>query len=158
MYTHIYFSFFVIHVGLNFNHCLIMFFFSLSAVWGGAKLTDVLELVGIPKLTSITQFGGKHVEFVSVDKCKVMTVACLFVYSRDLGFFLVILIFIAFMESILMIPFNLETLQEENGGPYKASIPLNQATNPEADVLLAYEMNGEVSEFDFLLFAIFLQN
>lgn len=35
-------------------------------------------------------------------------------------------------------------LQEENGGPYKASIPLIQATNPEADVLLAYEMNGEV--------------
>lgn len=35
-------------------------------------------------------------------------------------------------------------LQEENGGPYKASIPLSQATNPEADVLLAYEMNGEV--------------
>lgn len=25
-----------------------------------------------------------------------------------------------------------------------ASIPLNQATNPDADVLLAYEMNGEV--------------
>lgn len=38
----------------------------------------------------------------------------------------------------------LENHQEENGGPYKASIPLRQATNPEADVLLAYEMNGEV--------------
>ncbi|XP_027925043.1 sulfite oxidase [Vigna unguiculata] len=73
-----------------------------NATWGGAKLSDVLELVGIPKLTSVTQFGGRHVEFVSVDKCK-----------------------------------------EENGGPYKASIPLSQATNPEADVLLAYEMNGE---------------
>ncbi|CAJ2663493.1 unnamed protein product [Trifolium pratense] len=73
-----------------------------NAVWGGAKLADVLELVGIPKLTRITQFGGKHVEFVSIDKCK-----------------------------------------EENGGPYKASIPLSQAANPEADVLLAYEMNGE---------------
>ncbi|PHT57175.1 Sulfite oxidase [Capsicum baccatum] len=73
-----------------------------NAVWGGAKLADVLELVGIPYLTSITQSGGKHVEFVSIDKCK-----------------------------------------EENGGPYKASIPLSQATNPEADVLLAYEMNGE---------------
>ncbi|KAL9323669.1 hypothetical protein ACSQ67_008526 [Phaseolus vulgaris] len=73
-----------------------------NAIWGGAKLSDVLELVGIPKLTSVTQFGGRHVEFVSVDKCK-----------------------------------------EENGGPYKASIPLSQATNPEADVLLAYEMNGE---------------
>ncbi|XP_050938533.1 sulfite oxidase isoform X5 [Cucumis melo] len=35
------------------------------------------------------------------------------------------------------------TLQEEKGGPYKASIPLIQASNPEADVLLAYEMNGE---------------
>lgn len=73
-----------------------------NAVWSGAKLADVLELVGIPKLTSVTRSGGKHVEFVSIDKCK-----------------------------------------EENGGPYKASIPLSQATNPEADVLLAYEMNGE---------------
>ncbi|CAK9175128.1 unnamed protein product [Ilex paraguariensis] len=73
-----------------------------NAVWGGAKLADVLELVGVPKLTGTTPSGGKHVEFVSIDKCK-----------------------------------------EENGGPYKASIPLSQATNPEADVLLAYEMNGE---------------
>ncbi|XP_057437512.1 sulfite oxidase-like isoform X2 [Lotus japonicus] len=73
-----------------------------NAEWSGAKLTDVLELVGIQKLTSTTELGGKHVEFISVDKCK-----------------------------------------EENGGPYKASIPLSQATNPAADVLLAYEMNGE---------------
>ncbi|CAN1273441.1 Sulfite oxidase [Linum perenne] len=73
-----------------------------NAVWGGAKLADVLELIGIPKFTAATKSGGKHVEFVSIDKCK-----------------------------------------EENGGPYKASIPLIQATNPEADVLLAYEMNGE---------------
>ncbi|KAI8568445.1 hypothetical protein RHMOL_Rhmol02G0200000 [Rhododendron molle] len=75
----------------------------MAAVWSGAKLADVLELVGIPKLTSATPSGGKHVEFVSIDKCK-----------------------------------------EENGGPYKASIPLSQATNPLADVLLAYEMNGEI--------------
>lgn len=47
----------------------------LSAVWGGAKLADVLELIGIPKLTSSTQSGGKHVEFVSIDKCKVVTLA-----------------------------------------------------------------------------------
>ncbi|XP_058766571.1 sulfite oxidase-like isoform X1 [Vicia villosa] len=73
-----------------------------NAVWGGAKLTDVLELVGIPKLTSTNKYGGKYVEFVSIDQCK-----------------------------------------EENGGPYKASITLSQATNPEADILLAYEMNGE---------------
>ncbi|CDP16691.1 unnamed protein product [Coffea canephora] len=73
-----------------------------NAVWGGAKLTDVLELIGVPKLTSVTSLGGKHIEFVSIDKCK-----------------------------------------EEHGGPYKASIPLSQATNPVADVLLAYEMNGE---------------
>ncbi|KAK8290422.1 hypothetical protein V6Z12_D07G260600 [Gossypium hirsutum] len=73
-----------------------------NAVWGGAKLADILELIGVPKLTSSTQSGGKHIEFVSIDKC-----------------------------------------EEENGGPYKASIPLSQATNPEADVLLAYEMNGE---------------
>ncbi|KAF5746933.1 sulfite oxidase [Tripterygium wilfordii] len=78
-----------------------------NAVWGGAKLADVLELVGIPKLTITTESGGKHVEFVSVDKCK-----------------------------------------EENGGPYKASIPLSQATNPVAEVLLAYEMNGELLNRD----------
>jgi len=78
-----------------------------NAVWSGAKLADVLELVGIPKLTSATPSGGKHVEFVSIDKCK-----------------------------------------EENGGPYKASIPLSQATNPLADVLLAYEMNGKTLNRD----------
>ncbi|KAL8097618.1 sulfite oxidase isoform X2 [Apium graveolens] len=78
-----------------------------NAVWGGAKLADVLELIGIPKYTCSTQSGGKHVEFVSIDKCK-----------------------------------------EENGGPYKASIPLLQATDPEADVLLAYEMNGETLNRD----------
>ncbi|KAK1318628.1 Sulfite oxidase [Acorus calamus] len=78
-----------------------------NATWGGAKLSDVLELVGIPKLTEVTPYGGKHVEFVSVDMCK-----------------------------------------EEKGGPYKASIPLSQATNPAADVLLAYEMNGEVLNRD----------
>ncbi|CAL5433551.1 unnamed protein product [Camellia sinensis] len=32
---------------------------------------------------------------------------------------------------------------EKKGGPYKASIPLIRSTNSEADVLLAYEMNGE---------------
>ncbi|XP_022750471.1 sulfite oxidase-like [Durio zibethinus] len=78
-----------------------------NAVWGGAKLADILELIGIPKLASSTESSGKHVEFVSIDKCK-----------------------------------------EENGGPYKASIPLIQATNPEADVLLAYEMNGETLNRD----------
>lgn len=35
-------------------------------------------------------------------------------------------------------------MQEEEGGPYKASVPLRHATTPEADVLLAYEMNGKV--------------
>ncbi|XP_066345684.1 sulfite oxidase-like [Miscanthus floridulus] len=76
-----------------------------NATWGGAKLSDVLELVGIPELTSVTSLGGKHVEFVSVDKCK-----------------------------------------EEKGGPYTASIPLKQATDPDADVLLVYQMNGEVEK------------
>jgi len=46
--------------------------FLFSAVWGGAKLADALELVGIPKLSSATPSGGMHVEFVSVDKCKVI--------------------------------------------------------------------------------------
>ena len=40
-------------------------------MWGGAKLADVLELLGVPKLTSSTGLGGRHVEFVSVDRCKV---------------------------------------------------------------------------------------
>ncbi|THF99563.1 hypothetical protein TEA_001575 [Camellia sinensis var. sinensis] len=78
-----------------------------------SKLADILELVGIPKLTKTTPLGGKHVEFVSVDMCK-----------------------------------------EEKGGPYKASIPLIQSTNSEADVLLAYEMNGEVENFNALLLAL----
>ncbi|KAJ7974800.1 sulfite oxidase [Quillaja saponaria] len=43
---------------------------------------------------------------------------------------------------------SVDQCKEENGGPYKASIPLIQATNPEADVLLAYEMNGEVLNRD----------
>ncbi|XP_072989487.1 sulfite oxidase [Typha latifolia] len=78
-----------------------------NAIWGGAKLSDVLELVGISKHSSVTLSGGKHVEFISIDRCK-----------------------------------------EENGGPYKASIPLQQATNPDADVLLAYEMNGKILNRD----------
>ncbi|XP_020106561.1 sulfite oxidase-like isoform X1 [Ananas comosus] len=78
-----------------------------NAIWGGAKLSDLLELVGVSHHTAITSLGGKHAEFTSIDQCP-----------------------------------------EENGGPYKASIPLDQATNPAADVLLAYEMNGEVLNRD----------
>lgn len=44
-----------------------------AAIWGGAKLADVLELVGIPKCSRVTPSGQKHVEFVSIDKCKVIT-------------------------------------------------------------------------------------
>jgi len=36
-----------------------------------------------------------------------------------------------------------DVCKEENGGPYKSSIPLLQATSPAADVILAYEMNGK---------------
>ena len=36
-------------------------------------------------------------------------------------------------------------VQEEKGGAYTASVPLLQASSPEGDVLLAYEMNEEVS-------------
>ena len=78
-----------------------------NATWEGAKLSDVLKLAGIPEHTKVTEAGGRHVEFTSVDVCK-----------------------------------------EENGGPYKASIPLLQATNPEADVLLAYEMNDKLLSRD----------
>lgn len=73
-----------------------------NGTWGGARLSDILHLAGVPLHTDVTISGGKHVEFVSVDVCK-----------------------------------------EENGGPYKGSIPLMHATSPEADVLLAYEMNGQ---------------
>jgi sulfite oxidase len=73
-----------------------------TAAWGGARLSDVLTLAGVPHCTGVTTLGGRHVEFVSCDVCK-----------------------------------------EEEGGPYKASIPLLHATTPEADILLAYEMNGK---------------
>ncbi|PIN02014.1 Sulfite oxidase, molybdopterin-binding component [Handroanthus impetiginosus] len=78
-----------------------------NAVWGGARFADVLELVRILNFSHISQSGGKHVEFVSIDRCK-----------------------------------------EENEGPCKSSIPLSMATNPEADVLIAYEMNGETLNRD----------
>ena len=42
----------------------------------------------------------------------------------------------------------MDVYKEENGGPYKASIPLLQATNPEADVLLAYEINDQLLSRD----------
>jgi sulfite oxidase len=73
-----------------------------TAAWGGARLSDVLTLAGVPHCTRATTLGGRHVEFVSCDVCK-----------------------------------------EEEGGPYKASVPLLHATTPEADILLAYEMNGK---------------
>ncbi|KAH9536979.1 hypothetical protein CY35_16G028000 [Sphagnum magellanicum] len=73
-----------------------------TAAWGGARLSDVLTLAGVPHCTGVTTLGGRHVEFVSCDVCK-----------------------------------------EEEGGPYKASVPLLHATTPEADILLAYEMNGK---------------
>ncbi|KAJ7542006.1 hypothetical protein O6H91_10G085100 [Diphasiastrum complanatum] len=38
---------------------------------------------------------------------------------------------------------SVDVCKEENGGPYKASVPLLQATTPSADILLAYEMNGK---------------
>lgn len=43
-----------------------------AAVWAGAKLADVLELLEIPKCSHVAPSGGKHVEFVSIDKCKVI--------------------------------------------------------------------------------------
>jgi sulfite oxidase len=88
--------------GVGWDNCAVG-----NAIWGGAKLSDVLKLVGIPNNTSTTPSGGKHVECISVDMCV-----------------------------------------EEKGGPYKASVPLRHATNPAADVLLAYEMNGEVIKRD----------
>lgn len=43
----------------------------MTATWGGAKLCDALQLVGIEYNTKMTLSGGKHVEFISVDQCKV---------------------------------------------------------------------------------------
>jgi len=104
----------------------------IPATWGGAKLSDVLELVGIPKLSSVTSLGGKHVEFVSVDKCKVSV--------------LILISWQTLFWQSLLANLILFMCQEEKGGPYMASIPLKQATDPDADVLLAYEMNGEVDK------------
>ncbi|KAG9159006.1 hypothetical protein Leryth_013353 [Lithospermum erythrorhizon] len=70
-----------------------------------AKLADVLGNLD-SKYTNMTSSGGKHVEFVSIDKCKDCRRALISV------------------------------------------IPLIQATNPEADVLLAYEMNGQTLKRD----------
>lgn len=69
------------------NYNFLSFFGFFSAVWGGAKLADVLELVGIPNLTSTTQSGGKHVEFVSVDKCKVTNSAFQYIILKLLLLF-----------------------------------------------------------------------
>lgn len=41
-------------------------------------------------------------------------------------------------------PVTVCSVQEEDGLPYRASIPMLHATTPEADVLLVYEMNGKV--------------
>lgn len=50
-------------------------------------MADVLELVGIPYLTCITQSGGKHVEFVSIDKCKVIMLNILFLNKIVISLF-----------------------------------------------------------------------
>lgn len=47
------------------------FMYLIPATWGGAKLSDVLQLVAVPYHTEITPFGGKHIEFISVDQCPV---------------------------------------------------------------------------------------
>jgi len=41
------------------------------AWWGGAKLSDVLKLAGVDHCSNVTPQKGRHVEFVSVDFCKV---------------------------------------------------------------------------------------
>lgn len=42
-----------------------------NAEWGGVPLYRVLQLAGIPQGAWETRSGGRHVEFVSVDRCKV---------------------------------------------------------------------------------------
>jgi hypothetical protein len=44
-----------------------------TAAWGGARLSDVLTLAGVPHCTGVTTLGGRHVEFVSCDVCKVIS-------------------------------------------------------------------------------------
>lgn len=70
----------------------------ISAVWGGAKLADVLELVGIPYLASITQSGGKHVEFVSIDKCKVIMYDILFLDKKNVVSFFSFLLYFSLLD------------------------------------------------------------
>ncbi|KAG0610728.1 hypothetical protein M758_7G087000 [Ceratodon purpureus] len=41
-----------------------------------------------------------------------------------------------------------DSCKEEDGLPFRASIPMLHATTPESDVLLAYEMNGKVLSRD----------
>ncbi|XP_039068202.1 sulfite oxidase-like [Hibiscus syriacus] len=57
-----------------------------NAVWGGAKLADVLELAGIPNLTSSTQSGGKHVEFNCNSKIMIMYISMPLPLNRDHGY------------------------------------------------------------------------
>lgn len=42
-----------------------------NAVWGGVPLNRVLQLAGVSQGAWETHSGGRHVEFVSVDRCKV---------------------------------------------------------------------------------------
>ncbi|GAQ79127.1 sulfite oxidase [Klebsormidium nitens] len=41
-----------------------------NAVWGGVPLSRVLQLAGVSQGAWETHSGGRHVEFVSVDRCK----------------------------------------------------------------------------------------
>lgn len=55
--------------GPIFNGCSV---WERTGEWAGARLADVLELVGVPHCAMTTATGGKHVEFISVDSCKVI--------------------------------------------------------------------------------------
>ena len=46
-------------------------FHPFSGSWTGVRLSDVLHATGIPLHATVSTSGGKHVEFISVDKCKV---------------------------------------------------------------------------------------
>ena len=60
-----------VHGDTKLNLVLYPHFHPFSGSWTGVRLSDVLQATGIPLHATVSTFGGKHVEFISVDKCKV---------------------------------------------------------------------------------------
>lgn len=122
-----------------------------AAIWGGVRLADILKMQGIPYRTLETDTGGRFVEFISVDYMKVhkmkylqdswkMLQKCcepICDFQKKLGWLG------SFDNRMFFHIFPIS--QESPDEPFKSSIPLIHATTPRADILIAYEMNYEVS-------------